>query len=200
MRNHGKFAYIFSIASAVCPCVSFLCGCALFYDGVDYGKFYVGYSKYERNAFVGMCEWNGNLDEMIFDIPDEYEGMKITELGGYIGRGYPCPFGISFETELYNKFGLEFSTDDNVLSDGTHDEEYETLVFTVRLGKYIKKLTKINGKKYLGCGGTEDKQADIVFKIAYRFEADEGNPVFYARDGKLFSRSDDVLVDEFFYG
>ena len=85
MRNHGKFAYIFSIASAVCLCVSFLCGCALFYDGVDYGKFYVGYSKYERNAFVGMCEWNGNLDEMIFDIPDEYEGMKITEIGGYIG-------------------------------------------------------------------------------------------------------------------
>ena len=95
---------------------------------------------------------------------------------------------------------MDFTAGDNVWSDKKSDEEYETLLFTVRLGKNIEKLTNVEGKVYFGSGDrTEGDPADIRYKIAYFFEVDEENPVFYSKDGKLYARSGDSLIEEFFY-
>ena len=201
MRSESKITRISLAVAALCLCCAlFACGCFLFYEGTDYGKFYIGYSKFERNAFVGRCDWDGDYGDMTFDVPDEYDGIKITELGGYIGRGYPCFFGITFDSDLWDKLDLDFTAGDNVWSDKKSDEEYETLLFTVRLGKNIEKLTNVEGKVYFGSGDrTEGDPADIRYKIAYFFEVDEENPVFYSKDGKLYARSGDSLIEEFFY-
>ena len=181
-------------------CAFFVGGCFLFYDGETVGEYFIGYKNFGKKAFVGACTWDGDRNNMTFTVPDEYNGIRITMLGGYIGRGFPCFFGITFDSDLWDKLGLDFTADDNVWSDKKFDDEYETLLFTVRLGKNIEKLTHVEGKVYFGSGDrTEGEFADIRYKIAYFFEVDEANPVFYSKDGKLYYLADDALIEEFFY-
>ena len=72
MRSESKITRISLAVAALCLCCAlFACGCFLFYEGTDYGKFYIGYSKFERNAFVGRCDWDGDYGDMTFDLPDE---------------------------------------------------------------------------------------------------------------------------------
>lgn len=166
--------------------LSILClglfGC---YESDGNELFFAGTDK--KTAFIGEYCWNGDKDAMTVEIPDTYKGKKVVALGGYIGRGYPCPFCVSLP---YGEIDFTtYSADD--------DEDYETLTFTVKIGKNVESIYA-HGKAFHGKNVGEYDE-DILYKVAYRFEVDEENPSFYCEDGKLYRKKDGSLVDEFFY-
>ena len=161
------------------------------YETVD--SFGIGYSKLKKRAFISICEWNGNKNNMTFVIPDEYKGFPILDLGGYYGTGVPCPFGISLPSD----YDIDFVSFDNF-----GDNEYETLVFNVMLGKNISKLVLVDGITYFGKDTVDENgenQSDILYKIAYNFEVNGENSTFYALDGKLYYKSNGELITQFAY-
>lgn len=166
-------------------------GCYMYngWDSVD--DFDVLYNANKNVACVAGWHWDGDYDNMELTVPDEFDGIKITELGGYYGRGYPCPFSVWLPADWGDWSG------DNIQD----DTEYETLVFSVHLGKNIEKLCYVDGKCF--CGVTlengDEYIYDALYKIAYRFTVDGENEVFYASEGKLYYRENNELVDEFFY-
>ena len=160
------------------------------------GRLCFGYNKLRRNAFCYSCEWDGG--DTSFTIPDECMGYPVTTLGGYIGRGFPCPFGVRVNTDEYNcgwdDRGFEYWYQEG--------DEYEILSFSIHLGAYVKEFDGIAGKEYL-VNQTEKEDGeyeyDVIYKIVYSFTVDERNKTFYAEDGRLYYRSSGEMVEEFFY-
>lgn len=171
-------------------CACSLCGCFWQYKLVRTEEFAVGYRK--KDAFYAAYFWNGDPDTMTFTVPDEYKGRTVTALGGYSGKGYPCPFHVEDHAHEH-----DWASDT-----AWGDDTYETLVFTVRLGEHIKKIyascTRYIGTELPRDDGTADY--DVLYEILYRFEVHADNKTFYAQDGKLYRKKDNSLVDEFFYG
>lgn len=154
------------------------------YDGVRDGDLFWGVGG--RDAFFGAWHWDGNRERMELTVPDEYEGKRVTALGGYAGRGYPCPFAVVLpETFLAD-----------AVTDEPTGEAYETLVFTVHLGKNIEEVYASTFHYY---DRNEGDESVTVYKVVYRFTVDEENPVFTAVDGKLYRRGDTEPLDAFFY-
>lgn len=160
------------------------------------GRLCFGYNKLRRNAFCYSCEWDGG--DKSFVIPDECMGYPVTTLGGYIGRGFPCPFGVRVNTGDYN-CGWDDSGFEYWHQEG---DEYETLSFSIHLGANVKEFDGTAGKEYL-VNRTEKEdgeyEEDVIYKVVYFFTVDGNNKTFYAEDGKLFYRSTGELVEDFFY-
>ena len=191
MGKAGKYRIKACLAVlAVLLCACSLCGCWWQYKWVITDEFGIGYKK--KVAFVGTCFWYGDKDKTTFVIPDEYKGRKITALGGYIGKGYPCLFHVSDEANKY-----DFSS-----HPAWDHETYDTVVFTIVLGKNIKQIEHAVGRQYLGVERENDdgtRIRDVVRKIVYAFEVHPDNKTFCAQDGRLYSQKDGTLVDGFFY-
>ncbi len=194
----------FKIIAAVCAAaILFVCtGCGSYsYRESEDGRMEYGVSDLKKDVFCIGPNWCGEED-MSFEVPDEFMGYPVTTLGGYTGRGYPCPFAVRVSAEKYGFSGDKgFSCSDGFF-DFYHrsDDEYETLVFSVRLGKNVRTLEYVDGKSYLGYYlDLEDEEFDFTVKIVYSFTVDEENATFYAEDGKLYYKGSGELVDEFFY-
>ena len=74
-------------------CLSFS-SCSLLYDLDAVDSFDVGYSTSLINAFLSSYNWDGTDETTNIVVPEKYEGIPITEFGGYYGRGVPCSFSI----------------------------------------------------------------------------------------------------------
>ena len=168
-----------------------------YHDGQsEDGRLYFGVSKVRRKAFCYSCEWHGG--DMTFVIPDEFMGYPVTTLGGYIGRGFPCPFGVRVNTDDYNSgWGEEVFEDRH-----RADDEFENLTFSIQIGANVKKFDGIAGKVYL-VNRTEiadgEYDEDVIYKVVYFLTVDEKNKTFYAEDGRLYYRSSGEMVEDFFY-
>lgn len=156
------------------------------------GRMSYGVCKFRKDVFCIGPEWEGG--DTSFEIPDEFMGYPVTTLGGYTGRGYPCPFAARA-----NAVEADFTCSDGFF-DYHHraDDAYETLVFSVCLGKNVRKLGYVDGKSYLG-NYLNDEECDFTLKIVYSFTVDEENKTFFAENGKLYYKASGELVDEFFY-
>lgn len=161
------------------------------------GRMSYGVSKSRKDVFCIGPEWEGG--DLSFEIPDEFMGYPVTTLGGYTGRGYPCPFSARVNTADYGVENDGFTCDDKFF-DYHHraDDEYETLVFSVRLGKNVRNLGYVDGKSYLG-NYLENGGFDFAVKVVYFFTVDGENETFSAENGKLYYKASGELVDEFFY-
>ncbi len=162
---------------------------AQYEDAVTEDGMNIGYNKLTKKAFCYGCEAGEKRE---FTIPDTFEGIPVTMLGGYIGRGFPCPFSLWVDggEDVY----------------GCHDvtvpqgDEYETIVLTVHIGKNLKELTYIDdcfwGIRDLD---PEGETFDVLFKVVYSFTVNEENETFYAEDGRLYYKTNHQLAEEFFY-
>ena len=150
---------------------------AMFYTGPvteDAQKYYV--NKISRRAFAGSYIWDGDPDHMTVTIPDEVDGLPVTALGGYYGRGVPTFFGVTLP-EAYR----------STITPQEWMEVQEELVFTVELSKHVKELNCVDmGYDTVGVRpGTA-----VRYHVSYVYQYDAENPTFYARDGVLYRRSD----------
>lgn len=183
------FSLLFSLIGAT--------SCSLFYTVTDKDNVVIGYSK--TNAFIGPVEYVPNDDKYI-ELPDEYDGRPVTELGGYFGRGVPTPFCIEYRPE--NREGQYFSTTESADGDFSWLGEYEMhdIYVTVSLPKHLKAVTYAC-KNVLGIETTKPDGSTFteLYRVRCFFVIDESNRYFYTVDGKLYDKKTKESIDDFIY-
>ncbi|MBP1573137.1 MAG: hypothetical protein J6A55_04970 [Oscillospiraceae bacterium] len=182
-----------------------LTGCSMLYDNYQNNAingFDVKYSEVLDEAFVDTYHWDGTDEAKNIVIPEEYNDMKITALGGYYGRGVPCAFGIELPesyTETLCDEANRWTSSRNYEDVGSVDTVY--LNFNIHLSKNVEEITRhsldtfregeyFDGEKY---------HTKIIIVLLYKFTCDEDNETFYAKDGKLYYREDDSVVSDILY-
>lgn len=185
---------IIVIASVTVLCMIF-CACSVYYsESAQYEGFDVHINRKENCCFVGKYTASGENEEIT--VPDEYDGVPITSLGGYYGRGMPTPFYIDLKDAFYS---VPPSDSDHRITgkDSLGSEEIQDIVFTLNIGKNIKELKKINSAYFYP---NVDENGDVCYYHAVVYvNCSEDNPVFYSEDGRLFSRETNDLVTSFDY-
>ena len=196
-----KKSIVFLLCFVICLSFS---GCSLMYDHQinAVGKFDVGYSKMLNNAFLASYHWDGSDEAKNIVIPEEYQGIPITDLGGYYGRGVPCAFGVSFSESLQNEFCSE--ANEWFVSNTYEDiEGVETIYlnFNLHISKNIKQITAHTlDIFYEGMySNGEDYHPIIMVVPLYNITCDEDNDTFYSENGKLYYKNDDALVADVLY-
>lgn len=169
--------------------------CLLYEDSGSVGGMDIYVNQIGHRAFAGEYCWDGDMDHRTIRVPDEVEGCPVTALGGYMGAGAPCPFGVRFPADP-NHFWTEIVQDRHRAADGTLP--VTDLVFTLELGPRVKELRNVgldNGPYY-----TVDAAGnDVFYRAVYSVVCDEENPIFYAQNGRLYYRKDGALVTAFAY-
>ncbi len=194
---------LIAVFLSVFICLTFS-GCSLLFeyqtDAID--NFDIGYSKVLNEAFVSSYNWDGTDETKNIVIPEEYNGEKITALGGYCGRGVPCAFGIELPESYQNNLCSEANqwVASDVYEDvGSVDTVY--LNFNLHISENIEQIkihtldrfyngTYFNGKDY---------NSKIIVVLLYNITCDEDNKTFYAKEGKLYYRQNDELVSDILY-
>lgn len=149
-------------------------------DGVNYTK---GFLRSE--CFAGVYDWDGGEDTMTISIPDECDGYKVVSLGGFVGKGAPSAFDIHFPDSAF------VETEDTIYT----DEQIITLYhFTLNIGKNVKDIANV-GAAFLS--GHEETTVCVL--PLFTVTCSEDNKWFYSKDGKLYDRSTDALVNAFYY-
>ena len=180
-----------------------LCGCSLFYEYENdaIGSFDVGYSEILKKAFLADYHWNGSEDGRNVVVPDRYQGAVITGLGGYTGRGYPSPFLIRLSDEAKMQLCPEATEWWYVTHTAeSADAEVRYLRFQLQISEHIKELENLSmGGIILASYPENGEEKHRVFVLTCYVTCDEDNETFYAKDGKLYYRDGDVLVEDIVY-
>lgn len=161
-----------------------------YYNGIHFGD----------RAGVVSYRWDGESDHMTVVIPDRYNGIKVKRLGGYLGRGYPMPFGISVEPQLPDgaqeiEYDYVYETSYDYLTDGTYTfDDVIYYDFELRIGRYV---SDIDTYKYITVYEYDGKRIACCVRVSVT--CDEKNLSYYAKDGKLYRRGTRSLVDDFIY-
>ena len=194
---------LISMLLAAMLCMSFV-GCNDSYqykihaqDGFD-----IGYNTGTNDAYVATYHWDGDENNMRIAIPESYNGMPITALGGYHGLGVPDAFGIELPDAYKNELSSEanFWGWSNVYTDF---ERVETvyLNFNIHISKNLETIT-LSSLGYI-CYGKyfdgENYELKALAVLRYTFTCDDENRIFYAKDGKLYYKEDNTLVSHIYY-
>ena len=138
---------------------------------------------------------------MIITIPEHYNDSKIKGLGGYCGRGVPTPFKIIL-TEEAEKILCQNATGWSYMIH-TADIVADTvkyLKFTVNISKHIKEIENLCAGGIIVAEYTEkDETKCNVYVLTCYVTCHDDNKTFYAKEGKLYFRENDVLVEDFVY-
>lgn len=190
-RRGGRFRalqlFIVVILAVEALCIS---GCSLDYtDQADMGAFSLAYGK--RQAFINEYRWDGSEENRVIRIPEEYEGRKVTALGGYFGRGLPMPFYIDMQ-EVYGNGKTESDWGSQDYTVDADEIIYED--FTLILGAGIKDVEYV-----IATVKFKDENAVVAVVPRVYVVCDENNKTYYSQDGKLYHRQDGTLVEELFY-
>ncbi len=150
-------------------------------DSVEDGCFKYGHVRFPESYFADCYYWDGNADTMEIFIPDEYNGVKIKQVGGYFGKGAPAPFTVILPENLSVQGDDTFTTEDERL---VTDTDYITYSFTIHIGKNVKEFYGMSDSYY---GTGLDSDEDIVYKIEYNYVIDGENPYLQLVDGEVVS-------------
>lgn len=160
-----------------------LSSCSFSYTIDTLDDYAIGYSS--KSAFIGYVSYD--LDTVEIHLPDEYKGVKVLELGGYYGRGVPTPFFLGYEG-ITEGFLMDFDSID----------ENDTIIevnIDVYLPKYLKKCVYVQP---LVCGTSESGQ-NTIYLAKCNYYLDSENDYFYTKDGKLYNKSDNTIVNNLIY-
>ena len=146
-----------------------LAGCSMDYSTDRYVEengivFYT--SSRSKVCFAsGSFTWDGDPDHMEIVIPDTVDGYRVTALGGYLGKGLPDPFRLDMPVDSV---------------DVPHGAPIRDLVFTLRLGQYVKEINSATGGEVYLLDG------EYVRPVFYVI-CDGNNPHFRSVDGQLYT-------------
>ena len=182
------------ILQAVCIALLFTgCGgCSLNYSVTDADGLTIGYSRLDGNAFVGCVTCAAEQTEIV--IPDAYNGLPVTNLGGYFGRGVPTPFYIEPPIAEENVF----CTDNSEITESgaLPSAKVLNLRYTLKIGKNIKDAAFVRMPVWVA---EHDDGTVTVYRPLVYIEVDAGNRVFYAENGVMYRKADHGRVDGFLY-
>ncbi len=172
------------ITGAVMLCAA---GCTTYNDNEVADGLDIYYSRFGGDAFAGRYYWNGSEDSMTITVPDEYKGYKINSLGGFFGTGVPMFFRVEPDDKENNGYYYKYT-----YPEYDPGAEYKELVFTLEIGKNISKIKGVeDGFLYR----KNENGAVVCCEVVYNIICAEGNDNYYSKDGRLYLRSDDTLVD-----
>ena len=178
-----------------------LCGCSLLYEYTGGVVFDLGYSKTLNKAFFADYNWDGTEEGMSIILPDRYNKTIITGLGGYTGRGYPSPFRIR-PTDEAREMLCPNATEWSYISHTAYMEDYSLhyLPFKLHINTNIKEIENLSmGGIIIAEYDENGEERCNVYVLTCYVTCDETNKTFYAKDGKLYYRKDDTLVEGITY-
>ncbi len=175
---------------------------SLFYDETaEKDGFTIAINETANCCFVGgfNCKEYNDNEEIV--IPDEYEGKPITQIGGYYGRGVPTPFYISVWDIYVNvpedsEYHTLYSSDIRNF-DINADYTVQDIVFTLSLGKNIKSIKNVYMVHYYP-HINEDNSITFYHPVV-KINCSEDNKYFYSKDGKLYDKNTNALIEDFAY-
>ncbi len=173
--------------------------CSLNYDITDYGNIEIGYSDFENNAFVACIYFDINNDDPNIVIEDNYKGIPITELGGYFGRGVPCPFYVlaKIKTPDVNQNFIAKYDADFIYTDNVQIHEYYV---NINLPSTLKSVTYATKDVFCSSYGNNDGEEIMdIYIVRCKIQIDDSNKYFYSIDGKLYDKNTNTLIDKFIY-
>lgn len=148
-------------------------------------------------CFVSRYECLEYTENMQITLPDEYNGIPVTRLGGYYGRGLPIPFQI-----MYKSANVDYSDPHNPWHNKasftiSEDDHTEDVVFQLHIGKNIETVESVHMDTYYP---HPDAEGNVIYyhPVVY-VTCSEENPYFYAQEGKLYYKETNALVTEFAY-
>lgn len=151
-----------------------------------------GYCKH--TAFIGEC--TGDVNNTVIELPDEYKGKPVTSLGGQIGwLGTDKPFEIILPDKDYTY--KESNNYTYIEGTKVYDDDYETITFTIKIGKNLKGVEWISDEIFIGYRTTDkdgNMHVDVIYKIEYYFVVDSQNEYCYSKDGRIYARNSDCLL------
>ncbi len=181
-----------------------LTGCCLFYN-MEYDSesgFDIGYSELYNDAFAAAYMWDGKEDTTALTVPDEYDGMPVTSLGGYFGRGVPSPLQLTLDDEARRLlcpdaiewYATDFVSDENIC-------EFFPLSFSLHIGKNVKEINGLALFYFIVARHESNAKSILNYYVPlFTVTCDEENEVFYSEDGKLYYRENGQLVTGIIYG
>ena len=160
--------------------------------------FRVHVNRVGNQCFVGRYTYDGENREIT--IPDEYDGVPITRIGGSSAINGPLnEFYVDMRDVYMNSEESPYHT---VYTESVMDDEHirdpytiEEVPFVLHIGKNIRTVERVDMDKYYP---HVNEDGSITFYHAvFEIRCDEDNPYFYAKDGKLYGRKTDQPVSEF---
>ena len=166
-------------------CASFLTQCSLMYGNKEFSSEGLSYEAHSilNSCFASTYTWSSGEKYAVLDIPDTFDGYRVTALGGYVGSGAPSPF----TANLPNALSVHSK---GTLPDNMQIERYHLVI---NIGKYLRDDEFIVMDDYHKVGNNHFVQILVTVNCSPQ------NPYFYSKDGKLYKRLDDSLIEGFFY-
>lgn len=160
-------------------CAVLLTGCKHYSISFENGIQYSHYDKKDKYYPLSYV-WDGKSTHTDIYIPDTYKGETITDIGGYL-QGNAIAFYISMSDDMANDKEAIYSDEPDISR--YPDTEYETLTFTIYLGKNIKDFN-VEYEPTYWLRVYEDYK-DVLYKVEYTYVVDENNKYIEVKNGKL---------------
>lgn len=161
----------------------------------------IGINKAANCCFVSAYPFDTYQESYSVTIPDTYNNIPITRIGGYYGRGLPCPFRFEISESHMNapddsRYSMTFSGDIHEFNI-TEPYTVEDVVFYLQIGENIHEIVFVVMNEYyphINADGSITFYHPVVY-----ITCSEENKHFYSIDGKLYSKDNDQLITDFDY-
>ena len=192
------------------------------------GCFEYEFSKDKTRATIVTYYWNGDPANTVINIPDKYsDDTQIVALGadnnrglvGIVGNNMPNVFSILPEEKYVSISSLGSQK-------WSHDPSlnYESLVFTINIGKNVTLIDWSHYSDFLAgpyhvmsdehgklnpgymtyqtrpyIAVTQEDGTLRGYHIFIRVNVDPDNPYYYSENGRMFHKSEDNTLIDFYY-
>lgn len=196
-----KRCFLFIVAVDLLFC---LCGCSLDYDynnGKTVDSVYYVFNNKNKTCFAAEYLWDGNSTEIV--IQDEVDGYKVTQLGGYTGRGVPTPFGIYYNDKNVKNITLNESRAEGERFVVWESKLPEAVVvhyinFDIKIGKYVNCINEIDGfDEYQKIDQNNYLKPLVTFSVSpdnKSFQVNDFGMINYVKEGNGYSHKFDYAA------
>ena len=143
-----------------------------------------------RDAFASVYQWDGSGDAIDYTIPDTVQGVKVTAIGGLIGGLKKAPaagLAVNMPETYRGAERAQYTMPVNAVE--------ITLPVHIHIGRFVRSIEEDGSLPApTGYFGYEKDVSSYIITPVWTVTCDEGNETYYARDGRLYQRADDALV------
>ena len=143
-----------------------------------------------RDAFASVYRWDGTGDAIDYTIPDTVQGARVTAIGGFVGMLKKAPY-----SGLYVAMPETYRGAERAQYTMPVNAVEITLPVHIHIGRFVRSIEEDGSLPApTGYFGYEKDVSSYIITPVWTVTCDEGNETYYARDGRLYQRADDALV------
>ena len=143
-----------------------------------------------REAFASAYRWDGTGDAIDYTIPDTVQGARVTAIGGFVGTLKKAPY-----SGLYVAMPETYRGAERAQYTMPVNAVEITLPVHIHIGRFVRSIEEDGSLPApTGYFGYEKDVSSYIITPVWTVTCDEGNETYYARDGRLYQRADDALV------